>query len=98
MWALTAAAVTKAAAPSGYNVVSTTKGVAVSTTNVTYRCTLSNEWTESRHPAYYPSNPQLSTPLIVSHTSSYQVWAPGATVNLGFETYVEVNSCDHTFR
>ena len=80
-----------AVTPIGYNVLNVTLGGApASSTNVTYSCTLTNQWTASRHPTDYPAFPQLSTPVVVSHTSDYQVWAPGMTAESGFQSYVEV--------
>jgi hypothetical protein len=84
--------VAHASAPKGYEVTSITLGgVSVTTTNVTYSCTITNEWTASRHPAYYPSQPMLSPPLIVAHTRRYRLWAPGVRASEGMRLYLSVS-------
>ena len=61
--------------------------------SVAYSCVLTNKWSMATHPVDYADisdSAHWSSPVLVAHSSSYELWSPGKLASLGVENVAEV--------
>jgi hypothetical protein len=75
------------------NLVSST--IASTTNSVTYECVLTNNWSGANHPFDYArvsNSAHWSSPVLASHNSLYEMWAPEMLASPGVENIAETGS------
>jgi hypothetical protein len=61
------------------------------TSSAIYACNMTNMWTMARHPMEYPSSStHWTAPVLVTHNTSYVMWAPGSFTSAAAEPFAEV--------
>jgi hypothetical protein len=68
-----------------------------STNSVTYGCVLTNKWSGATHPFDYArvsDSAHWSKPVLASHNSSYEMWAPQSFASQGVENVAETGSTE----
>jgi hypothetical protein len=66
-----------------------------STDSVTYACLLTNNWSGANHPFDYArisDSAHWSKPVLASHNSKYEMWAPDMLASRGVESVAESGS------
>ena len=67
------------------------------TNDATYFCALNNKWSGETHPVLYDgieSTAHWSSPVLVTHAPSYQLWADGELASPGVERVAEMGATD----
>ena len=63
--------------------------------SVAYSCVLTNKWSGATHPVDYANisgSAHWTSPVLVAHSSDYELWSPGTLASPGVEDVAEVRT------
>lgn len=73
-----------------FNVVSTTSSSLPTSQDAEYVCFFESLWTAADHPNDFPASAGFSQPIIVVHSSEYDLFVEGAVASAGMKSLAEV--------